>query len=307
MRWRVVAAVLFALACSYGILWGFGYATARLGEILDAALGGQPRFEVSRGTLTLPAGEEKRLRVETVAGEVEVLPGGPDTVAEYVVYARGEDEADARLRARAVEAGCGGNDASGNFISAKAAQGKRWPPGVSVKLAVRTPPDRDLSVKVVSADVSVQGIEGPIDASAVSGDVSVRDSVRPVAAHTVSGDIRVDDAAGAVDARTTSGDVVLTALLADQIDAHTVSGDIRIESALPFSGRLESKSVSGDVRVALPGGSDCEVHAKTVSGDIRGGPWSEVSRGRAGTRLGAGAGSVNISATSGDIHLNTEE
>lgn len=305
MRWRMVGAVVFALACSYGILWGFGYATARLGEILDEALGSQGRFEVRRGTLSLPAGEENRLRIEIVAGEVEVLPGGPDTVAEYVVYARGKDEADASLRAEAVEVGCGSDEASGDGIWAEAAQGKRWPSGVSVELVVTTPPDRDLSVKAVSADISVQEIRGPIATKAVSGDVTVCKSLGPVVAHTVSGDIRVEDAAGAVEAHTTSGDIALTALRGDRIDAHTVSGDVSIESALAFSGRLDSNSVSGDVRVTLPKGSDCEVHAKTVSGDISGGPWSEVSRGRAGTRLGAGAGSVSISTTSGDIRLNT--
>lgn len=110
MRWRVFGAVVFAFACSYGLLWGFGYARARLCQVIEDVaeqieVACQPRFEVARGTRVLAAGEEKRLRIENVAGRVEVVPRGPDTVAEYVIYARGEDEADARRRAAARRCG----------------------------------------------------------------------------------------------------------------------------------------------------------------------------------------------------------
>lgn len=308
MRWRVVAAVVFVFACSYAVLWGFGYSRTRLSEAVQEIaeqieVAHQPRFEAERGTLTLPAGEEKRLRIENVAGSVEVVPGGPDTVAEYVIYARGEDEADARRRAQAVVVGCGGSSASGNRIWAEAAEGERWPPGVSVKLVVTTPLDRDLSVNAVSADVSVKGMQGPIAVKAVSGDVAVRDSAGSVLAHTVSGDVRVEAAGGPVEAHTTSGDVLLTALRGRQIDAHTVSGDISIEAALPFSGRLDSKSVSGDICVTLPTTSDCEVQASTLSGTISGGPWGDGDGRQARARLNAGTGSVHLSTTSGDIRL----
>ncbi len=330
MRWRVFGAVVFALACSYGILWGFDYARARLSEAVEEIaeqieVGCQPRFEVKRATLTLPAGEEKRLRIENVAGRVEVVSGGPDTIAEYVIYARGEDEEDARRRAEVLEVRGDAGTKWGDRIWVAKAEGERWPNHVSVELVVKTPPDRELSVKVVSADVSVKGMQGRAAVDAVSGDVSVCDGPGPVVAHTVSGDIRVDDAGGPVEAGTTSGDIdirvvrpqqirvnsvsgdaYISALTGDHLAANSVSGDIAIAVSEPFSGRIESGSVSGDVRVALPRGSDCEVHAKTVSGTIYGERWQEVSRGQARTRLGAGAGSVEISTTSGDIRLSTK-
>jgi DUF4097 and DUF4098 domain-containing protein YvlB len=346
MRWRVFGAVVFAFACSYAILWSFGYARARLVEAVQEIaehieVGRQPRFEVKRATVTLPAGEEKRLRIENTAGEVEVLPGGPDTVAEYVIYARGEDEEHARRRAEVLEVRGDPATKWGDRIWVAKEEGERWPPGVSVRLVVKTPPDRELSVKVVSADVGVQGMEGSVAVDAVSGDISVgdgaasvtahavsgdihvddaggpvaarttsgdirvADTAGPVAAHSVSGDIRVDDRDGFVEAKTTSGDVRITAVAGEHIEVSSVSGDIAIEFTPPFSGDLKSRSISGNVGLALPASSDCTVRATTVSGSISGKAWSEISRREGRARLGSGAGSAELSTTSGNIRLET--
>ncbi len=331
MRWRVFGAVVFAFACSYGLLWGFGYARARICGVIDdiaeqIEVACQPRFEVARGTRVLAAGEEKRLRIENVAGRVEVVPRGPDTVAEYVIYARGEDEADARRRAAALEVRAARDSKHGDRIWVAKAKGERWPNHVSVDLVVKTPPDRELSVKVVSADVSVKGIHGHAAVDAVSGDVSVCNGAGPVVAHTVSGDICLEEVGGPVEAGTTSGDIEISAVRREQIsvnsvsgDAHinaltgehitvdSVSGDIAIEVAKPFSGCIESGSVSGDVAIALPAESDCHLQASTLSGTISGTLWpADAQRGRREmrARLGGGGGSVALSTTSGDIRLN---
>ncbi len=264
---------------------------------------------MKRGTLTLPAGAEKRLRIENVAGRVEVVPGGPDTVAEYVIYARGEDKENARRRAEAVAVACGGSKASGNRIWAAAADGERWPPGVSVELVVSTPPDRNVSAKVVSAHVSLDGMQGRTAVDAVSGDVSVRNAAGPVAARAVSGDICVDSAGGPVEAGTTSGHIQISAKRGDQIRGSSVSGDIAIEVAEPFSGHIRSESVSGEVAIALPAESDCRLRATTMSGTISGTLWpadTQRARREVRGRLGRGTGSLEISTTSGDIRLNAQ-
>jgi hypothetical protein len=331
MRWRVFGAVVFAFACSYAILWSFGYARARLGEAIEEIaeqieVSGQPRFEVARGTRTLEPTEEKRLRIENIAGSVEVVPGGPDTVAEFVIYARGEDKRDARRRAAAVEVRGDYGTEHGDRIWVTVEEGERWPSHVSVDLVVKTPPGRAIAVKGISADVEVMGMQGGLTVHTTSGDVEVTSSIGPVEASSTSGRVRVLDADGRVEVRTVSGDISLenirgevasatstsgdTAIrvarpFSGEIESHSVSGSIVIEVTRPFSGEIESRSSSGSVGVVLPASSDCEVRAKTVSGNISGGPWSEVSRGQARTRLGAGAGSVEISTTSGNIRLNT--
>jgi DUF4097 and DUF4098 domain-containing protein YvlB len=370
MRWRVVGAVVFAFACSYAILWGFNCARARLGEAVEdlaeqIEVAGQPRFEVARRTRTLEPTEDKRLRIENIAGRVEVVPGGPETIVEYVIYARGEDEAAARLRAEPVEVRSAREAESGDRIWVALEKGERWPSHVSVELVVKTPPERALSIRAISADISVTDIHGGIEAEATSGDVRVTGSGGGrVAVSSTSGDLRVEDADGSVEARATSGDISLSGLrgpattakgtsgdiwlagiqsqevsvnsssgdvsleemAADRISARSSSGDVRItavagehigvssssgdiaiEVARPFSGEIESRTSSGDATVSLPASSDCEVEAKTASGTIHGERWQEISRGHARTRLGAGAGSVEISTTSGNIHLNTKD
>ncbi len=366
MRWCVFSAVVFAFACSYGIRCSFNYATGGLGEAIEEItehieVAGQPRFEAARGTRTLEPTEEKRLRIENVAGRVEVVPGGPETVAEYVIYARGQDEADARRRAEPVEVRSAREAESGNKIWVALKQGERWPPHVSVELVVKTPPELALSVKVISADVEVMGMQGGLMLHSTSGDVGVTNSVGPVDASSTSGDVSVEDAAGRVEARTvsgdislgnihgeetvaasssgrirlakirsdeatvksvsgdidlreleadhisaksSSGDITLKGLRAGRIAARSSSGDISIAVARPFSGNLESHSVSGSVGLALPASSDCAVHAKTVSGSISGKAWSKIGRREASARLGAGAGLVELSTTSGNIRLD---
>jgi len=347
MRWRVFGAVVFAFACSYAILWSFNYARGGLGEAIEEIaeqieVAGQPRFEVARGTRTLEPTEEKRLRIENIAGRVEVVPGGPDTVAEFVIYARGQDEADARRRAGPVEVRSAREAESGDKIWVALKKGERWPPHVSVELVVKTPPERALSVKVISADVEVMGMQGGLMLHSTSGDVGVTSSVGRVDASSTSGDVRVEDAAGRVEARTVSGNISLgnihgeqTAaattsgrirlakirsdeatvkrvsgnidlreLQADRITVRTTSGDTAIRLGRPFSGHLESHSVSGSVGLTLPASSDCAVHARTMSGSISGKRWQEISRREASARLGAGAGSVELSTTSGNIRLD---
>jgi hypothetical protein len=310
MRWRVFGAVVFAFACSYAILWSFGYARARLGEAIEEIaeqieVSGQPRFEVARGTRTLEPTEEKRLRIENIAGSVEVVPGGPDTVAEFVIYARGEDKRDARRRAAAVEVRGDCGTEHGDRIWVTVEQGERWPSHLSVDLVVKTPPGRAISVKGISADVEVMGMQGGLTVHTTSGDVEVTSSVGPVETSSTSGRVRVLDVDGRVETRTVSGDISLENIRGEVTSATSTSGDTAIRVANPFSGEIEARSISGSVGVVLPASSDCEVRAKTVSGNISGGPWSEVSRCQARTRLGAGAGSVAISTTSGNIRLNT--
>jgi DUF4097 and DUF4098 domain-containing protein YvlB len=180
-------------------------------------------------------------------------------------------------------------------------------------------------VSVSSADARVTGISGGVVVESASGDVSVTDGPGPVTASTASNDIRVtgarartevnassgdiylSDIVGTVSAQTSSGDISLSQAATQQLDASSASGDISLTLTAPFSGVGDVQSASGDLTVALPPGSDCRVRATTVSGtisasvDLR----QRLHEGRTMTgRLGAGRGSLDMSATSGDIALH---
>jgi DUF4097 and DUF4098 domain-containing protein YvlB len=306
MNWRMLAAVLFVFACAYGIVGGLRYGRSRVGAVAAAVMdeieiSTQPRFEVARGTRTLPAYRDKRLRIENTAGSVKVVPGGPGTTAEYVISAPGENEAEARRRASAVEVQVVHIGGEGDRVRVKARG--RMPAGVTVALVVRTPPDRQVSVKTVSASIEVTGMQGDVAAESVSGEISVGSGAGSVTAHTVSGGIGIVGAQGKTEARSTSGSVNLANLHSNDIAARTVSGSIEIEVTDPFAGRLEATSVSGGIAISLPRPSNFEARATSVSGGISGAAWQSSVGRKAYARLASGQGSVTLSTTSGSIDL----
>lgn len=117
----------------------------------------------------------------------------------------------------------------------------------AVKITVRMPQARDLTLDTSGADLTANG------------------TYRAVIANSNSGDIEVENV-GLLDATTVSGDIKARRIV---IDARlkTVSGDIRVPG---WEGtRMRANSVSGDVNVnAYGAGSEGSLSVKTVSGDI---------------------------------------
>jgi len=307
MNWRMLAAVLFVFACAYGIVAGLRYTRSRIHAVAAAVVdeietSTEPRFEVARGTRTLPPSADKRLRIENTAGSVEVQPGGPGTTVEYAISARGDNEAEARRRAAKVEVEAIATEGESDRIRVKARG--RMPAGITVDLVVHTAPDRHLSLKTVSASIDVTGMAGDVTTESVSGEINVGSGARSVTAHTVSGGISIVGAQGKAQARSTSGEIRLAHLHGDDISARTVSGGIEVQVADPFAGRLVATSVSGEIRVSLPRSSSFQARATSVSGDISGGVWQGNESCRRYARLASGRGSVSLATTSGSIALN---
>jgi hypothetical protein len=329
MRMRVVLAVAVVLLLSYGIVSGWRCAKRTAGLALQTAVEnietvGLPQFEVARSRKTIRPAGDRQLTIENPVGRVEALPGGSDITAEFTIYARGKDKADAARRAEAIQVEVGPDPDARHTIRAHAPERKQWPSGVSVDFKVTVPPQTALTVHVASADARVTGIAGGVVVQSASGDVSVADGPGPVTVSTASGDIRVtgararteadassgdiylSDIAGTVTVSTSSGDISLSQAATQQLDASSASGDICLTLTDPFSGLGKAHSLSGDLTVALPPGSDCRVTATTVSGTISSsldlGQRLHERRTMSGL-LGAGRGSLDMGTTSGDITL----
>lgn len=329
MRMRVVLAVAVAFLLSYGLVSGWSYARRKAGLALRTAIEGietvgLPQFDVARETRIIRPAADRRLTIENPTGRVQVLPGGADITAEFTIYARGKDSADAARRAEAIQIEVGPDPDAGHEIRAFVPDGKQWPSGVSVDFTVTVPPQTALTVHVASADARVTGIAGGVVIKSKSGDVQVFDGRGPVTISVTSGDIRVTGAGPGVEASTTSGDISLSDI-AGKMAVHTTSGDISLSQAAtqefdvsstsgdlslaltdPLSGVGKAHSLSGDVTVAIPPGSDCRVALTTLSGDISAGLnlSQRLQQGRTMTGLvGAGRGSLDMSTTSGDIAL----
>lgn len=159
-----------------------------------------------------------------------------------------------------------------------------------------------------SADVKLRNLDGAIEVNLMSGDITLEDATSPqVTLENKSGDLTLRRVKGNISARTTSGDVELHDLDGKTASVETVSGDIRAGFATPVTGSVNFRTVSGDVDLKVPDGSDCRVSLSSLSGDIDSGlelGESTHSDRRLTGRLGDGAGTLDVSAVSGDIHLS---
>ena len=196
-------------------------------------------------------------------------------------------------------------------------------------LVVHMPRGGSLSASLVSADLSVTGVQGDQELQTVSGDIR-SSAARDVRIHSVSGDVHLaaGPAAGLVEIGSVSGEVevngghgelsvstvsgggklVLGTLMHARLK--TVSGDFQVHAALAPDGLLEAQSVSGDIALEFIGGApaaDYELHS--VSGALKAcfGPAAVHEGFGAGSRLsfrsGAGGARVRIDTQSGAVSL----
>lgn len=164
----------------------------------------------------------------------------------------------------------------------------------------------DLVVNLVKGEVHATDCTG-VTIQSVSGDVHVDGSGGAVTARVIRGDVRIIGASGSVTASTKRGDVAVRTATAGRIEISTVRGDIelRAETFSPGGGATVH-TVNGDVALRLGLQARCRIEAMTVAGEISSAlPLQDVTADRRhlGGTLGAPDGTVQISATRGDITL----
>jgi DUF4097 and DUF4098 domain-containing protein YvlB len=128
-----------------------------------------------------------------------------------------------------------------------------------------------------------------------SGDVSVGAAARSVGISTGSGDVELGATRGPVRAKTGSGDVRVNHAGHD-VMMTTGSGDLEVRSA--GRGRITGKGGSGDIRVAIPAGVPVWTDVSTASGRIQSG-----LRGAGQPAPGQDHVEVRARTASGDITL----
>lgn len=169
-----------------------------------------------------------------------------------------------------------------------------------------------LRLSSISGDVESRGNTGTANFQTVSGEVSDRQSTYTEAKFaSVSGEVEVDVDAKRVSVEAVSGDIELRLAATEQLQIRAVSGDISIATSLLEGGSIRGNSVSGNVVLALYGELNAELDLSTnAGGDIR----NQLSPAAAEkakygparwlqTRVGEGAGSINVTTVSGDIVL----
>ncbi|CAB0151976.1 hypothetical protein PSI9734_02330 [Pseudidiomarina piscicola] len=167
-----------------------------------------------------------------------------------------------------------------------------------------------LRLSTVSGDVQSRKLAGVIALKSVSGDVVDHASTASSASYTsTSGDVEVSTQAQEVTAESVSGDVEMELGAVMSLQIKSVSGDVSAQLQLLEQGRIEANSVSGNVELAFVGALDA-----TLSADVSGGgtiinklndAQARESEWGVGanleTKLGNGAGHIELSTMSGDI------
>lgn len=187
-------------------------------------------------------------------------------------------------------------------------RGRHWSGGHNnrgTQLDVRIPARKSVEINVVSANITVEGVDGNVEAHSVSGGVRVANSrARSVGAHTRSGSVDVNADADRVEAASVSGAVTVAGTVRDRVEANSVSGIVRVTAA---AGAVEVGSVSGGVEVSSMRGR-AEVHS--VSGDVRvtgrnlSGSFQTVSGEITISGDLARGGDLELTTHSGDVVLN---
>ncbi|RDJ00405.1 hypothetical protein DVT68_06285 [Dyella solisilvae] len=198
-------------------------------------------------------------------------------------------------------------------------------------LEVRVPKGASLDVDVVSAPLSIDGIDGgkikvntvsgkarvnarapQVNVDSVSGTIELAGSAGKVALQTVSGDILAPNVGDEAELQTVSGRVRVNGGPWRKFNLSTVSGDVQLAGGLAKDGTFAVDSMSGDVQVTVPSGLSAILHASTFSGDLRSdfgtvqkaehGPGSELR-----VTVGGGNGEMNIETFSGDLRIRKQD
>ena len=204
---------------------------------------------------------------------------------------------------------------------------------VSSDLVIRIPEGSSIEIDTVSADITVEGVQGEqelqsvsgdlvteafaadIDAETVSGDVEVEGSNEDLEAklESVSGDVASDSMSGEIKAGSVSGDIDITDGDFDRARLESVNGDITFAAALRPDGKLDVETVNGTVDVMFVGDVSADFDIETFNGRIKNcfGPEAErTSKYAPGWELsfteGSGDGRVTIATLNGGLRLCKE-
>jgi DUF4097 and DUF4098 domain-containing protein YvlB len=184
------------------------------------------------------------------------------------------------------------------------------------RLTIFVPHGTEIDTRTISANVSLEGLEGrAVGVRSVSGNVDLtavtprRLSVETVSGaqhldgggrtesrlQSVSGNISASGLDGRIRAQTVSGNIAIDAERLEDMDAQTVSGRINIAAAPQSGTRISLMTHSGAIRLGLPGDTAVDVRAESFSGRINSQFGGEPQRGMdPGQRLAHRTGDGNV-------------
>lgn len=196
------------------------------------------------------------------------------------------------------------------------------------RLTVHVPRGCRLLSETVSADVSVEKVDGRVVVETVSGEVEIRDDpssllvsavsstidvvtgCAEIEIESVSGTILVEGARGELEISTVSGEARVSADTLDRFTFNAVSGSLDLRADPAEDARWEIDCHSGEIELHLPADVNARFDIDAFSGDIDddfGHKAERTSKYAPGKELrftqGNGSARIDISIFSGDVNL----
>jgi DUF4097 and DUF4098 domain-containing protein YvlB len=211
----------------------------------------------------------------------------------------------------------------GSTVMVKAGSRQGAPSVIDMEITV--PQAMALTLAGTYAEITVDGVTGPIRAETVNGEVNVRGGRGNITLHSIQGSVTLADASGRIEVNsvnedvtlsnvsgeikveTTNGEVTLTGIQSSSVEAGTINGDVLYEGTITDGGSYSFASHNGDITVSVPERANVTVTAATANGDIDASftlPFLGTPGKRRYTfKLGSGSARLEVESFQGDIQL----
>ncbi len=279
-------------------------------------------------TKSFPASGVKSLRVLTSGGNVTVTgqSSGEARIEMYVWGNNSNDElSDAEIKERLekyydVDIS---QDATTVNATAKRKQGIEWSRenALNISFKAYVPSGVATDLKTSGGNVSMENLNGEQNAATSGGNIDVKNGKGNAVVRTSGGNIEVDgfngtldaitsggniraeDAKGGLKLRTSGGNLDL-ASVAGSLEAQTSGGNIDARIT-ELGERVSLTTSAGDVDVKMPldKGMDLDLKGNQVKINMKNFK-GVVEEDRVQGKLNGGGIPVNISTSSGDVHVN---
>jgi len=194
-----------------------------------------------------------------------------------------------------------------------------------IDLDITVPQSMALTLGGTYADITVDGVQGPISAETVNGEVNVRGGKGIITLHSIQGGVTLADASGRIEVNsvnedveltnvsgeikleTTNGNVMMTGIQSSSVDAGTINGDVVYEGTVKDGGSYSFGSHNGDISVSIPEGANVTVTTATANGDIDATfalpLTSTTGKHRKTFKIGSGSARMELESFQGDIEM----
>ncbi|MEZ0327547.1 MAG: DUF4097 domain-containing protein [Fimbriimonas sp.] len=297
---------------------GFDFLKTGLDDLSKGKVNFFGNTETKNISLPLSVPEGKTLKIENACGDVKVSSGASG----------GSVTADARFKGSSIDDAKAKAQAYTLIIEESETQVIIRQPdvsGLSVDLDVKISGKAQVEIKAENGDISVidtglgarlngrsgdikvRGLNGQIEIHSESGDMTIENSeTTSLTVENKSGDIDVRNVRGNMNIRTASGNVRAGNCSGKTVAFESISGDVHVDLVEPVTGNVNVRTVNGDAAIAVADGCDCRVSLSTLRGSVSCAlelQEEAKAQQRITGKLGAGGGTLDVSAVTGDVRL----